>query len=141
MTSVAESINGLPNICGSERAVEEAIRDGAGRQVFAGETPIDFGRIRSAAAIALHMHQPLVPAGGDDLQTAAMISNLQYMFEHQATGDNHNAPVFAWCYQRMGELVPQLLDEGKEPRVMLEYSGTLLHGLRQMGRQDVFDRL
>ena len=34
----------------------------------------------------------------------------------------------------MGEFIPQLVDEGKEPRVMLEYSGTLLHGLRQMGR-------
>ena len=59
-----------------------------------------------------------------------MIGNLQYMFEHQDIGDNHNAGVFHWCYKRMGEFVPQLVHEGKEPRVMLEYSGTLLHGLR-----------
>jgi hypothetical protein len=41
----------------------------------------------------------------------------------------------------MGEFVPQLLDEGFQPRVMLEYSGTLLYGLRQMGANDVLDAL
>ena len=45
------------------------------------------------------------------------------------------------CYKRMGEFVPQLLDEGLAPRIMLEYSGTLLHGLRQMGANDVLDAL
>ncbi len=141
MNSVAETIDGLPNICGSESEVDEAVRLTAGRQVFARENPIDFSRIRSAAAVALHMHQPLVPAGGENLRTAAMIGNLQYMMEHQGIGDNHNAPVFQWCYKRMGEIVPRLVGEGREPRVMLEYSGTLLHGLRQMGAHDVFDSL
>ena len=41
----------------------------------------------------------------------------------------------------MGEFVPQLVDEGKQPRVMLEYSGILLHGLRQMGLTEVFRNL
>ena len=41
----------------------------------------------------------------------------------------------------MGEFVPQLLNEGFAPRVMLEYSGVLLHGLRQMGTHDVLDAL
>jgi hypothetical protein len=41
----------------------------------------------------------------------------------------------------MGEFLPQLLDEGFQPRVMLEYSGTLLYGLRQMGASDVLDTL
>jgi hypothetical protein len=141
MSSVAEYVDGLPNISGSEVAVEDAVRRAAGQAVFSGESQIDFGRIRSAAAIALHMHQPLIPAGGSDLRTAAIISNLQHMMEHQDIGDNHNAPVFVWCYKRMGEFVPQLIEEGLEPRVMLEYSGTLLHGLRQMGLNDVFDAL
>jgi hypothetical protein len=141
MTSVAEYVDGLPNISGSEPTVEDTIRRGAGQAVFAGENRIDFNRIRSAAAIALHMHQPLIPAGGSDLRTAAIISNLQYMMEHKDVGDNHNAPVFHWCYRLMGEFVPQLIDEGLEPRVMLEYSGTLLHGLRVMGFDDVFDNL
>ncbi len=87
------------------------------------------------------MHQPLIPAGGSDLRTAAIISNLKYMMDNQGIGDNHNAPVFVWCYKRMGEFIPQLVDEGKQPRVMLEYSGTLLHGMRQMGLNDVFDNL
>ena len=43
-------------------------------------------------------------------------------------GDNYNAPVFHRCYKRMGELIPELLAEGKLPRIMLDYSGTLLHG-------------
>ena len=61
--------------------------------------------------------------------------------DNPGIGDNHNASVFHWCYKRMGEFIPQLVDEGKQPRVMLEYSGTLLHGLRQMGLNDVFDNL
>ena len=63
------------------------------------------------------------------------------MLEHPDIGDNHNAPVFHWCYKRMGEFIPQLLGEGSQPRIMLEYSGTLLHGLRAMGLDDVFDAL
>jgi hypothetical protein len=41
----------------------------------------------------------------------------------------------------MGEIIPALLAEGLQPRVMLEYSGTLLHGLRIMGADDVIDGL
>jgi hypothetical protein len=137
MALIPEYINELPAISGFEAEVEKA-RAG---QPAAGDRRIDFNRVRSACAIALHMHQPLIPAGGGDLSTAALISNLQYMRNNPNVGDNHNAPVFQWCYRRMGEFVPQLIDEGSEPRVMLEYSGTLLHGLRKMGLQDVFDNL
>ena len=70
-----------------------------------------------------------------------MISNLQHMIDNQGIGDNHNASVFQWCYKRMGEFIPQLVGEGKQPRIMLEYSGTLLHGLRKQGANDVFDSL
>ena len=87
------------------------------------------------------MHQPLIPAGGRDLRTAAVISNLKHMMDHPGIGDNHNATVFHWCYKRMGEFIPQLIDEGKNPRIMLDYSGTLLHGLRSMGANDVIDAL
>ena len=100
-----------------------------------------FAGIQSAFAIALHMHLPLIPAGGNALRTAALISNLRYMTDHADIGDNHNASVFRWCYKRIGELIPQLIDHDAQPRVMLEYSGTLLHGLRQMGAHDVLDAL
>jgi len=141
MPDLPETIEGLPNICGSEALIERAIADRPTSPIYLGRSGIDFGRIRAAAAIALHQHQPLVPAGGDDLTTAGMIGNLQYMAEHQDIGDNHNAPVFAWCYKRMGEFIPQALAQGKSPRSMLDYSGTLLHGLRQMGAHDVLDAL
>jgi hypothetical protein len=141
MAELQEYLDGLPNICGSEPLIEHTVREASGRSAYLPESRIHFGRIRAAAAVALHMHQPLIPAGGEELQSAQIISNLQYMMEHQSIGDNHNAPVFLWCYKRMGEFIPQLIEEGKAPRVMLEYSGTLLHGLRQMQQHDVFDSL
>src|SRR5262245_41876916 len=134
-----EYVDGLPNICGSETCIADAMaRPGPYRLR---DSAVDFGRIRSAFAVALHMHQPLIPAGGDDLRNAFVISNLQHMMQNQSTGDNHNAPVFHWCYKRMGEFIPQLVHEGKHPAVMLDYSGVLLHGLRAMGLNDVFDNL
>jgi hypothetical protein len=137
--TLPEYVDGLPNISGSEDLIAEAMsrKD----PIYLPESGIDFGKIRSAFSIALHMHQPLIPAGGNDLHTAAVISNLKDMMDHQDVGDNHNAPVFHWCYKRMGEFIPQLVAEGKRPRVMLDYSGTLLHGLRAMGLNDVFDNL
>ncbi len=142
MDQLAEYVDGLPNISGSESMVDEAIRVCSGAPVFWRDGAGDpFAGIDSAYAIALHMHQPLIPAGGDDLRTARLISNLQYMEEHPDVGDNHNAPVFRWCYRRMGEFIPQLIGEGLQPRVMLEYSGTLLHGLQQMGADDVLEAL
>lgn len=141
MSELPEYVGSLPNICGSEARIESSLRASRGRPVFQPESRIDFAGIQSAFAIALHMHQPLIPAGGPDLATAEIISNLKHMLDNPGIGDNHNAPVFHWCYKRMGELIPQLVDEGKQPRVMLEYSGALLHGLRQMGLNDVFDNL
>ena len=105
----------------------------AGNQFICPKAGLISGASSSAFAIALHMHQPLIPAGGSDLATAEIISNLKHMMDNPGIGDNHNAPVFHWCYKRMGEFIPQLVDEGKQPRVMLEYSGTLLHGLRHDG--------
>ncbi len=137
-----EYIDGLPNIAGHERLISDALADGRetdAHPVHDGRDP--FEGISSAFAIALHMHQPLIPAGGDDLRTARLISHLQYMFEHPGVGDNYNARAFRWCYKRMGEFIPQLIEEGAHPRVMLDYSGTLLHGLRVMGAGDVLDAL
>jgi len=141
MQELPECVDGLPNLCGSEPLIDEAVAAGRHRPVFLGQTPGDIAGIDGACAVALHMHQPLIPAGGPDLPTAAIVSNLQWMLEHPDLGDNHNAPVFHWCYKRMGELIPQLLAEGRQPRIMLEYSGTLLHGLRRAGLGDVVDAL
>jgi hypothetical protein len=141
MGELAEYVDDLPNLCGSEPRIEAAVAAGRARPVFLERPSVDIVGIDSAFAFALHMHQPLIPAGGPDLHTAAIVGNLQWMLEHPDLGDNHNAPVFHWCYKRMGTLVPELLAEGSQPRVMLEYSGTLLHGLRRAGLDDVVDAL
>ena len=134
-----ETVDGMPNLSGSEETIRTVMRRPRVPQHLVGG--IDFGRIRAGFACALHMHQPLIPAGGADLRTAHIIGNLKHMLDNPHDGDNHNAAVFHWCYKRMGEFIPQLVREGKQPRIMLEYSGTLLHGLRDMGLADVFDAL
>lgn len=137
----AAYIDGLPNICGSEPLIENTMRAGASQPPSTGDAALRFDDIDAAFAVALHMHQPLIAVGGADRGTAAVISNLQWMLEHQDVGDNHNAPVFLWCYQRMGQVIPALIEEGHQPRVMLDYSGTLLHGLHDMGAHDVLAAL
>jgi hypothetical protein len=135
MAMPPEHPDGLPNICGQEPLVAEAIAAGRQRPVYPDQR--DLMTASAAFAIALHMHQPLIPAG----DRGAIISNLAWMMEHQDIGDNHNAPVFVQCYQRMGGFVRDLLGEGRRPRVMLDYSGTLLHGMRQRGLHEAFEAL
>jgi len=76
MASIPEYVDGLPNISGSEDQVAAAVERGRGKTLYRGAGHIDFGTIRSATAIALHMHQPLIPAGGYDLRTATIIGKL-----------------------------------------------------------------
>jgi hypothetical protein len=138
-TDLPEYVGEIPNLCGREDVIKKyRARSGP---IYLSSSGIDFGRINSCFANALHMHQPMIPAGGKDLRTARVISNLQAMMENPGIGDNHNASVFHWCYKRMGEFIPQLVHEGKQPRIMLEYSGCLFDGLRKMGLDDVFDNL
>ncbi len=134
-----ELVDGLPNLCGSEDLIAETMA--ASGPGYLRDSRVAFDRIAAGFACALHMHQPLIPAGGDELHSARIISNLQHMQEHPNVGDNHNAPVFRWCYRRMGELIPQLRGAGHDPRMMLDYSGCLLYGLRAMGADDVLDAL
>jgi hypothetical protein len=140
MNTVCEYVAGTPNISGDENIIAEAIQNRE-REAFKNKSDVDFDKIKSAFGVALHMHQPLIPAGNGALADAEIISNLKQMMDHQDIGDNHNAPVFHQCYKRMGEIIPQLASQGASPRVMLEYSGALLHGLRAMGLNDVFDAL
>ncbi|HON91702.1 MAG TPA: hypothetical protein PK373_07105 [Sedimentisphaerales bacterium] len=131
-------VDGVPNLCGSEAM----ITDGLSQAVRPpGGSKIDWGAVTSAYAIALHMHQPLIPDPDQELGQAPILSNLKHMMDHPHVGDNHNAKVFHWCYKRMGEFIPRLVAEGRQPRVMLDYSGTLLHGLYTMGLHDVFESL
>jgi hypothetical protein len=102
MGELPEYVDGLPNLCGSEQLVEAAVAASRGQPVVGGRSAVDIAGIDSAFAVALHMHQPLIPASGPDLRTAAIISNLQWMLEHPDLGDNHNAPVLAGVIARLG---------------------------------------
>src|SRR5262249_49494166 len=139
LPALPEMVNGLPNLCGAEARVEEVTR--SRQPVFLPETNLHLDRLRAVFAIALHMQQPLIPAGGPDLRHAHITSKPDHMMRNPGTGDNHNSTVFADCYGRMGYIIPELVQAGRNPRVMLDYSGELLYGLRKMGRGDVLDRL
>ena len=113
---------GLPNICGAEAQINELVNHS--EPVFSDRSNLNLDDIKAGFACALHMHQPTIPAGTN----GELISNLQHMFEHQGEGDNHNANVFLWCYTRMADWIKELVTEGKNPRIMLDYSGNLLWG-------------
>jgi len=129
----------LPNICGNEDRIAKAVKGGA--QLYAPISNIKFDKVQSSFGVALHMHQPTILAGTDDLKTAPLISNLQHMMEHQDVHDNHNAPVFLQCYSRISDFVRTLTATGHNPRIMLDYSGNLLWGLKQMEEERVLDNL
>jgi len=139
MKQIPEIVDGLPNFCGAEEQVAE-VMSGC-RPVFSSGTNLSIDRLEAVFAIALHMHQPLIPAGGGDLKSAELISNLQVMMQSPNSGDSYNATVFADCYGRMGDIIPEMAGKGHNPRIMLDYSGELLFGLRSMGRGDVLERL
>ena len=98
---------------------------------------IKFDQLKAGYACALHMHQPTIPAGSE----GELISHLQHMFNHPGEGDNHNAEPFAQCYKRLADIIPNLVKEGCNPRIMLDYSGNLLWGVHQMGRTDITEAL
>jgi hypothetical protein len=133
--NLPESIDGMPPLAGWDTTIQQATQ--GSDPVFLGQTNLKFEQLSAGFAIALHMHQPTIPAGPG----GTPINNLQYMFEHPYDGDNHNAGPFAYCYARMGDFIPELVAQGCNPRVMLDYSGTLLWGLQQMNRHDILDKL
>ena len=132
---VATVATALPPIAGQEAKLAQLTSQSS--PVFLDHSNLNFAEIQSACACALHMHQPIIPAG----QNGELISNLQYMYEHPGEGDNHNADPFANCYRRLGEIIPNLINQGGNPRIMLDYSGNLLWGFQQVQRHDILDSL
>ena len=128
-------IKDLPQICGFEFAINELVNRERDSKQFKEKSNLE--NINSGFACALHMHQPTIPAG----KNGELISHLQYMFEHTSEGDNHNAEPFAQCYKRLAEIIPSLINEGYDPKIMLDYSGNLLWGINQMGRGDILTSL
>ena len=60
MEPIPETLDGLPTICGFEDRIAATLAAARGRPVFLASSGVDFGRIRSAAAVALHMHLSLI---------------------------------------------------------------------------------
>ena len=122
-----------PPICGHEAEILALVQHQ--QPVALPHTNLELTGIQSAFACALHLHQPVIPAGAN----GELISHLHYMVEHPQEGDNHNAEPFAQCYRRMADLLPELISAGCNPRIMLDVSGTLLWGVEQMGRHDIVE--
>ncbi len=125
----------LPPICGYELRINNIVNLKRKKTKF--QTHSNIKNIKSGFACALHMHQPSIPAG----EHGNLISHLQYMFENISEGDNHNAEPFAQCYKRLAEIIPCLINDGYDPKIMLDYSGNLLWGIEQMGREDILESL
>ena len=125
----------LPPICGYEFSINKLVNKKKNSRRFKENSNLK--SINSGFACALHMHQPTIPAG----KNGKLISNLQYMFDNISEGDNHNAEPFSQCYKRLGEIIPSLIDQGYDPKIMLDYSGNLLWGIEQMGREDILSSL
>jgi hypothetical protein len=134
MQTIPELIEGLPPISGWEEELRQA---NARRLPAPARDPND---VRSAFGIALHMHQPLILQDGD-LKSARVLGNLEYMMERKHVHGMHDAPVFLQCYSRIADFIRELVDAGRPARIMLDYSGELLFGLRQMGEGGVLDNL
>ena len=124
-----------PEISGRESEILEQVNQASDH--WKQFSNIKFDQLKASFACALHMHQPTIPAGNE----GALISHLQHMFNHSGEGDNHNAEPFAQCYKRLANIIPSLIEEGCNPRIMLDYSGNLLWGAKQMGREDITDAL
>lgn len=138
-TTTHTMTNHLPKISGNEEHILQALK--GRKNTYMRISNIDFERTQSAFGTILHMHQPTIPASSDDIRHAELISNLQHMLWHQNIGDNHNAPVFFWCYYRMADFIRDLVNQGKNPRMMLDYSGNLLWGLSQIDGGLAIERL
>ncbi len=131
--------DGLPAIDADEQKLR-TLRN-TKKEHYLSISNLSYPKVSAAFGIALHMHQPTIPASHDHIPTAGLISNLKYMLDHENIGDNHNARVFLQCYARMADIIPELVSQGKNPRIMLDYSGNLFWGLRQMGEGWVLENL
>ena len=124
-----------PSISGRETELHALMQ--ADRLEQQADRTAEYDSVQSCFSCALHMHQPTIPAG----PRGELISHLQYMFEHGDEGDNHNAGPFANCYRRLADIIPELIQEGCNPKIMLDYSGNLLWGFEQMQRDDIIEAL
>ncbi len=109
-------IEDIPPICDNEDAVMQATSDKR-ESLYLSISDLNVDMVRSSFGVALHMHQPTILECSSDISSVDLISNLQFMMEHQDIGDNHNTPVFLRCYSRMSDFIRELCDQGKTPEL------------------------
>ncbi len=125
----------LPPICGFESDINDLVNQKGPKRELIKDSILE--NIDSVFACALHMHQPIVQAG----ESGELISYLKYMIENISEEDNHNAEKFAQCYKRLAKIIPELINQEYDPKIMLDYSGNLLWGIKKMGREDILSSL
>ena len=95
-----------------------------------------FGDVNSAFAAALHMHQPLIPAGGTICGRRGSSATSSGCWT-SADGDNHNAPVFRLVLQTDGGINPPTGREGCGPGSCSSTRGAAARAAAH-GADDVF---
>jgi len=76
----------------------------------------------------LHMHQPLV------WYRNRLISNLEMMLLSNDTQASWNGKLIARAYKNPAKYVNDLCKDGLKPKMMLDFSGILLEGLKDLTR-------
>jgi hypothetical protein len=115
-------LNGCPAISGRESELLAKVNQSTDHW----KESTNINLINSNLAMPVHYictNQLYLPGNEGEL-----ISHLQHMFNHSEEGDNHNAEPFAQCYKRLADIIPNLIKEGCNPRIMLDYSWELALG-------------
>jgi len=76
----------------------------------------------------LHMHQPLV------WYDNRLISNLEMMLLSKDSQNSWNGKLMARAYKNPARYVYELRKRGLKPKIMLDFSGILLEGLKDLTR-------
>ena len=130
----------IPNISGNRHMVHTNMECPAIQPIAS------FDQIKAAVITALHNHQPMYPINityedvekepleEGNLRGGPIRSNLAWMRAHPGVGQCYMLPRIDKAYHRFpGEIIPRLVGEGLEPRIALEFTGSLLDGLYKSG--------
>ncbi|MCX6778262.1 MAG: hypothetical protein NT157_05265 [Candidatus Micrarchaeota archaeon] len=89
----------------------------------------------------LHMHQPLIwfstPQDMHEGGKPKLIGNLEKMLYE----GNYDAQKMARAYMNPAIFVKKLREAGKEPKIMLDFSGTLLESLQRLSESGKLDEM
>ncbi len=100
-----EYVDGLPNICGSEQRVEEAIRARGADPVLFPPGAAGFGDVTSAFAVALHMHQlyPRYAGGHPPVFTLAQRREIKKLGKSKPA--EHGLPFSRWSLAKLADFL------------------------------------